>query len=561
MILLRSKTYFGKSLLVLGAIFLLMFLLNDWMPLHRDDYDYSMIWMTSEHIASFQDVIYSAYRHYFLHGGRMFTVFCLNLFLWLGKFWFDLANALMFVALVVLMYFHTCRSITFGKEPWMLAVIGFLAWLSFPHFGEVAIWKSGSTVYLWSAVPVALFLLPYNISLGKKRVVISRYWSVPMFLLGIISGWSVENLAVTTVVLTAGISWYFHRRGNLPIWMPLGCLGALLGLVGIVAAPGNYVRYDEQGAGKGILAHIGNQFAGNGEMFLYIIPLVLLLLCAWRTYKMFLAAQQGNSIEQKSRPLSKAQWLLLGFILLLVISYFQGDFVAWTLRDILYALILAPLGFTDAKTIGRFNHIFEGFDEMAIYWLTIFFVYGIVKKRLGFSKQTIKSLSATIHAREVWQAFPTVRYAGGLLALALGNNLVMLAAPTFPARSTFSSVAMIIIATVAVLREPLIAETFQQKAGKVLAAAAWGIGLFTVAAALLVMQTIRQENDVRLAIVQETAAKGEPIAYMEPIPLKNRALRHVFFKDFDNGVTKDGLCKFYGIKDIKVQQTASPDME
>ena len=76
--------------------------------------------------------------------------------------------------------------------------------------------------------------------------------------------------------------------------------------------------------------------------------------------------------------------------------------------------------------------------------------------------------------------------------------------------------------------------------------------MFTLSAAMLVTYTLRQENDARLAIVQAAADRGEPIAYMDPIPLKNRALRHVFFADFDNGVTKDGLCKYYGIKDIKV---------
>ncbi len=78
----QNKNYLWQSLLVLAVIFLLMFVLNQLMPIHRDDYDYSMIWMTSEHIASLQDVVQSAYRHYFLHGGRMFTVFCLDLFLW-----------------------------------------------------------------------------------------------------------------------------------------------------------------------------------------------------------------------------------------------------------------------------------------------------------------------------------------------------------------------------------------------------------------------------------------------------------------------------------------------
>ena len=548
----QSNNELGRNLLVLLGIFLVMFILNQWMPIHRDDYDYSLIWMTAEHVSSFQDVVHSAYRHYFLHGGRMVTVFCLDLFLWLGKLWFDIVNALMFVALVVLMYFHARRSVEWRQEPVLLAATGLLAWLAFPHFGEVAVWKSGSTVYLWSAVPVALFLLPYNLSLAKGRPVLGSWWLLPMFLLGLIAGWSVENLAVTVVALTAGISWYLRRQGAMAGWMPAGCIGSLLGLIGLVAAPGNFVRYDDQGSGKGILDHIGNQIAGNAEMVLYILPLILLLLCAWRVFKMVLAERQGVKIARGGAELSYRQWALLGFILLLVVSYFNGSFVAWTVRDILYAIVMVPLGLTKPKTIDHFDNLFKGFDEMAIYWLTIFFVYALVKKRLGLSAPVIRQLAEMVKAHEVWQAFPAVRYAGCLLALALLNNLVMLAAPTFPARATFSSVAMIITATIAILRDPVIREYFSGHARVVLGAGAVGLALFTLSAAMLVTYTLRQENDARLAIVQAAAAKGEPIAYMDPIPLKNRALRHVFFADFDNGVTKDGLCKYYGIKDIKV---------
>lgn len=548
----QSQNKLGRNLLILLGIFLLMLVLNHLMPLHRDDYDYSLVWLTTEHVGSLQDVIQSAYRHYLLHGGRMFTVFCLDIFLWLGKFAFDIANALMFTALVVLMYFHARRSVELRQEPLILAVTGLLAWLSFPHFGEVAVWKSGSTVYLWSAVPVALFLLPYNITLAKGRDVLGKCSILPMFLLGIIAGWSVENLAVTVVGLTFGISWYLRRQGKMAGWMPAGAFGSLLGLIGLVGAPGNFVRYDDQGAGKGIFAHIGNQFAGNGEMLLYILPLVLLLLCAWRIYKLELAEKKGLAIDRAPLQFGWRQWVLLGVILLLVVSYFNGSFVAWTVRDILYAVVMVPLGLTKPKTIDHFDNLFKGFDEMAIYWLTIFFVYALVKKQLGLTSPVIKMLAQKVSAREVWQAFPAVRYAGYMLALALINNFVMIAAPTFPARATFSSVAMIIIAAVAVLREPLIRGYFAAHGHKVLMAGAWGLALFTLSASMLVTYTMQQENDARIAIVQEAAAKGEPIAYMEPIAMKNRALRHVFFVDFDNGVTKDGLCKYYGIKDIKV---------
>ena len=166
-------------------IFAVMFELNNLMPLHRDDYDYSMIWKTGEHINSVSDVFDSTWRHYFSHGGRFFTVFCLNLFLWLGKIPFDFANAAMFTALVVLIYFHARRDFKIEKDFGIFAAAGLMAWLCFPHFGEVAIWKSGSTVYLWSAVPVAIFLLPYNFNLADAKKFTDKKIFLPvMFVLG-----------------------------------------------------------------------------------------------------------------------------------------------------------------------------------------------------------------------------------------------------------------------------------------------------------------------------------------------------------------------------------------
>ena len=243
-----------KTAAVLILIFAVMFTLNHLMPLHRDDYDYSMVWQTSQHIQSISDVFESTWRHYFLHGGRLITVFWLNLFLWLGKFIFDVANALMFTALVILIYFHARRLLT---------------WLSLPHFGEVAIWKSGSTVYLWSAVPALIFLLPYNLKLAGKNL---KLPTPIIFLLGIFAGCSVENLGVTVTLLTCAITFYLYKNNRGELWTAAGSIGSLIGVIILIAAPGNFVRYEDQGSSKGIFAHIGNQIAGNAEMVLYLLP-------------------------------------------------------------------------------------------------------------------------------------------------------------------------------------------------------------------------------------------------------------------------------------------------
>ncbi len=523
-----------SSLIPIIIIFAVMFALNYLMPLHRDDYDYSMIWGTKIHVNSISDVFESTYQHYLLHGGRFFTVFCLNFFLWLGKFPFDVANAILFTALVILIYFHARREIKLD-EPIILAVTGILTWLSLPHFGEVAVWKSGSTVYLWSAIPVFLFLLPYNLKLAGKFNLRGKIFIVAMFLLGLIAGCSVENLGVTVTLLTGAITFYLCKKKLPSTWAAAGSLGNLIGVIILIVAPGNYVRYDVQGEGKGILAHIGNQIAGNAEMFLYLLPAVLILICAINILN-----ENENNLSPK--PLNLRPIIIVTIIF--VISYFFDSLITTTINNFFVNHIFPALN-TSAKFIERFENFMSKSEEMIIYWLIIILIYLPLRRELGVKKFGIV---------DALKKFPEVRYAAILFLLAIFNNFVMIFAPTFPARATFSSVVMILIGIVAVIRLPLVREKFSLPAvSKILKLGALSIGGFTIIAALFITYTLRQENDWRINEVKIAAEKYKPVVTFPPITLKNRALRHVFFVDFDNGVTRDGVCKFYGISKIVVK--------
>lgn len=541
------------SWVLLCGIFLFMLLLNWWMPIHRDDYDYSMIWGTSQHIASFGDVWKSLVGHYMLHGGRMVTVFFLDLFLWFGKVWFDIANAAVFTAVVALVYFHARRRLGMD-EPVTLGLTAFLMWLCLPHFGEVAVWKSGSTVYLWSGFFILLFLLPYNLYMAG-RFSWGRIMALPMMLLGIPAGWSVENFAVTTVCITAVLSFWSYKKGHMPLWMPAGCAGAVLGFIGILAAPGNYVRYGEQSGGKGILIHIGNQFAGNGEMLMYLLPAILLLLLAWHVLQQNLTDRKVIPFAAQKSSFTSSQWVMLLIILVLTISYFSGGLVGAWIRDFLISHVMTPLHLTRPKTIYQFSNVMAGFEEMVIFWMALFFVFSLAKKALGFSKDQLRRLRRQVRAKELWQAYPEVRYAGVLIGLCFFNNLVMLAAPTFPARATFGSVLLFIAGTAAVLRIGEVRRAFAGRAGQILCIGGGAIGLFIAAAAVLVSWNMTSEHNARIAYIEAHAGSGE-VLELPPITMKNRALRHVFFVDFGNGVTKGGLCRYYGIKDIEIKDNA-----
>ncbi|EHG21114.1 hypothetical protein HMPREF9334_01046 [Selenomonas infelix ATCC 43532] len=540
--------------LITSAVFLFMLALNHFMPIHRDDYDYAMVWKTGAHLASLSDVAASGVQHYLLHGGRTVTVFCLQLFLWLGKTAFDIANALMFLALVVLVTMHARRALTFWHAPGLFAAAALLLWLALPHFGEVAIWKSGSTVYLWSAVPAFLFLLPYNLTLKNPATGTSgrRTWAIlPMFLLGILGGWSIENLAVTVVAVAFGASLYVWRRyGTLPVWMIAGVLGALLGLIGLVAAPGNYVRYDAQGADKDILAHIGNQFAGQVEMVLYCLPVLLLILTAWRLYRRIEARMDVPPAGRTGAGTAA----LAAVLALLVLSYFTGGWIAGTIRDVTIGGVLTPLGQTKPKTIHLFTNLMNGFEEMAIYWFAVLLFYARIKRQLGLTAAAVRSAAECVPMSAVLRRHPAARYAAFLMGLAVCNNLVMLAAPTFPGRATFSSSAMLVAAALALLGDSAIMTALGVSARRTLCAAALLLFAYTGTAALLITHEMGAADAARIAQIEEARARGEIIVHFPPIERTNRALRHVYYEDWDNNVTKEGAMEYFGLTDVVVEK-------
>ena len=545
----------GKPWWGLVSVFCFMLLLNWLMPLHRDDYDYALVWETTKHLASMDDIFLSLYRHYLMHGGRMVAFFTQESFLIHDKIWFDFANALVFLGLILLLIWHSMRRVTLCFNSWKVLAAFLLVWLAIPHFGEVAVWMCGSVVYLWTGFWGFLFLLPYNLYFAgqfhKKGIITG----VILFLMGLLAGWSVENMSVTFNGIAFLSILYCLKTHQLKGWMVSGFLGSALGFLLLLAAPGNYVRYGEQSGGKGILIHIGNQFAGNGEMLLYVLPVILLLLLVWRGLKISLLEKQGEMVERQPLSFGLGQGVLLAFLAVVLVSYFSGGWLAEGLRDFLVAHVLTPLHVTRPKTIAQFGNVMAGFEEMVLYLGGICIVYSLAKRAMGLSGKAIKVLNQKVSARQVWAAYPAVQYAGVLFVLAFFNNFVMIAAPTFPVRATFSSVCLILVGTLAVLDMPEVREMMKSPMGRVLRLGGGAIGLFLAVSAVIVSYTMTQEQAVRIAYIESKAGSQE-VVELPPIAMKNRAMRHVFFVDFGNGVTKGGLCHYYGIKDIRIVEGA-----
>ena len=63
-----------------------------------------------------------------------------------------------------------------------------------------------------------------------------------MFLLGIVAGWTNENTALSTIILTFIFIIYYFRKKLIETWMVMGFVGAVIGYAFMILAPGNMER-------------------------------------------------------------------------------------------------------------------------------------------------------------------------------------------------------------------------------------------------------------------------------------------------------------------------------
>ena len=249
-----------KGLIVLCMIFCLMFILNLMTPLLSDDYFNAFVWpegsgmhsvlpATARKISGISDIFDSLKAYYYAWGGRVFGQFLIDFFVWRGKEFFNIVNALMAVLLIAEIYWisHEGKITTDFNCNYVLWIF-FSLWSFNIGFVDTFLWLSGSCDYLWSMVMLLAFLLPYirnyydTNSLSKNKL----KYSVCLFLLGLFSGCSRETLVCLIIVLLAYWLILCKKRNNLQSWKIYGFLGLCIGYSILLFAPGNFARLSLQ---------------------------------------------------------------------------------------------------------------------------------------------------------------------------------------------------------------------------------------------------------------------------------------------------------------------------
>ena len=255
------------TIIILSAVFAVMLAFNFLTPLVSDDFAH-YYGMTGEHCDTISQIVsdLKLFRHE--TNGRVFPHFFVYLFLALPKAVFNIVNAL----------FTACLAFSLGRYfEWkpilLLTVIGAI-WIFMPDFGQVFLWLTGATNYLWGLILFSLFIFPFY-----KRYVSGEKMTnmASLTILGLAAGAWSENGATATLFacsIFGLLIWIREKKLPLDLFIPF--VACIAGYAFLMTAPATL----ETRAGGDIMQNIWfiRVCLKDFCLWLFVIYFVLLVL-------------------------------------------------------------------------------------------------------------------------------------------------------------------------------------------------------------------------------------------------------------------------------------------
>jgi hypothetical protein len=243
---LKSNKLIG-ILIIIGtaAIF---FAMNVFTHKISDDFYWENISGTSQKVQSMGDIFQSIFGYYMategtsIKGGRVIAVFITQMFILIGKPFFNIANTFAYIVLILLMYYHIFGSIR--KINWLFyGAINLFVWYFVPAWGENFLWLTGSCFSVWPIIIILFFLIPLRNKIVNPDYKLKLPLSILYFIPGLLAGISYENAAAGVFfALLAYFVIKIIRKEKIALFEIVGAAGFLIGFMILIAAPGNYSR-------------------------------------------------------------------------------------------------------------------------------------------------------------------------------------------------------------------------------------------------------------------------------------------------------------------------------
>ncbi len=251
-------------------------------PFMMDDLWYSTNLATNGPLTGLADVIEGQVWHYLNWGGRSITHGLLQLVLMSGDTIANLLNlgmTLLLAWMICIFTGHRNLRCFFSANVLLLALNA--------NIQYSMVWQAGAVNYVYSTVWILIFLYAYIRVLDtpqKPDLPLVWLWILP---LGLITGWSNENMGPACFLGTLMILFYLWkiRKTKPPVWMLLGSLSSLAGSILVIVAPGNFVRsatIPDTSLGEALYARIFSMLQA-GMNFLFP-SLLFLFACMTVTY-------------------------------------------------------------------------------------------------------------------------------------------------------------------------------------------------------------------------------------------------------------------------------------
>lgn len=239
----RMKKNNNKKLVFLllacleGSWFLV---LNFLTPLIADDLD------MKTNFFSLSDIFSRLYSYYNYTAGRVVAHFFAFFFLSFDKWVFNIANTIIFVVFMRLVFFHSMYGTELEKKKRALCYIIMHAvmFVFIVSWGQVFLWLDGSCNYLWTLTVMLGFLYFFRkIFSGDMKQSKNLIMMFAMLLFGIVAGWCNENtsggiLLITLLLICVG--GFLRKKLNASLYTGIG--GLVIGLSLQILSPGNHVR-------------------------------------------------------------------------------------------------------------------------------------------------------------------------------------------------------------------------------------------------------------------------------------------------------------------------------
>ena len=273
----RLKTWLNDPLhRAMSFVSVLMLVLNLFTVPTSDDFSYSIN-------NGLIDIFQREYHQYMTWTGRSVAHLMLRTMLSFPKPVFDLANAFMYTLMIWLINANAA-----GREervnPQLYLLTAGLVFVLVPFPGQTILWETGSCNYLWTICIVLSFLLQYRNAFVYDKGSLKR--TILYFFFGLAAGWTNENTGGAMILLLLVLLIALFRRKKIKAWMLTGFLGACLGFLLMIKAPGNAIRSADFTIDHGYAYAITHSLLGvlkvwfttDGQIILWCLMTVLTVL-------------------------------------------------------------------------------------------------------------------------------------------------------------------------------------------------------------------------------------------------------------------------------------------